>query len=1256
MMEWASDEVNGAWAERVKNRSFETENINTPTASTLYDAFTGSVLDRSKWTPMSLDTTSTGTIIVSGSNAAITQSVAGRFGIMSNPLLNTRFATVSVETKLVSYTGVNGLLDIYGGTGPGDFSHFVEFGIEGGIMKVFADGVPIWSGASATTPAILRVDVGSLEDQSRTFSFYYNGTLVHTLSGFNLMPEFYRVMLYGWDGTATFDYLSVTPDNTYDAFGGTTVSSRWVPTTLEGSGAGSLAVGGGALNVTGAAATRFGALSDFISNSSTDFTTIEARLNSYSGQNGLLNIYGGTGSGDFSHFVEFGVEGGVAKVFTSSAAGNWVGPAVSLPATLSVLVSPWWSNGRLFRFFINGNMVYELPTQFEVPESDYRLFLYGYGATSTHWDYINISQTYMVDRWDSGFEAPGGLAGTWAPSTLEGGWGTSSQSSSELVINGAASSRYGIMSPPMDQSDIYGYTIEARLDTYSGTNALLNIYAGSGRGDFSHYVEFGVEAGVLRVFGDGIPAWTGAAVSTPIVLRIEVGPWTNQGRNIYFFANNRLVYGVEGFTAITDAEYHAFIYGWGTSVTKWDYLTWWKTIASSWKVDGNTDVGTVSRVRNAAFNGSWSQRVTVTTHTTGRKGISQGDMSVIAGHPYQVSMYLKQSGLVSQVVVVLGPDVGDSPTYIAYATATLSGISGSWVKYTTTLTPTTTDSMAKLLIAATGTGTLDIDMVSVMPTDPSEVSLGGWRTDFVQALQDLQPNSLRWPGGIISDSYHWQDGIGNRDLRPPQYYGQWNGEWMSNDVGTDEVLNLAEYLDIPVLLNINWGGGGTPTEAANWVEYTNAAASTHFGALRAANGHTDPWGVHTWEIGNEVWGSWTAGHTDPATYAASFNIFQAAMAAVDPTIEFIGEGGDGTTSDQTWNSTVLGIAANNLDHLSIHYYSPQPLPQGYNSANVYIASVAAPVTIESRMDATRNTILTSTTQDIKIAVTEHNAMYFNEENNRARTLEGALQEAGLLNLFMRESNVNEINAASTLVNFWDGSAIRLGPRGILVTPTYLVQKLISIYHGSLLLSASVTSGTYSAPAMGNLPAQPAVPYLDVAITRSPDGLSTYISVVNRDPSTAHVATISLSNAGTIGSVADTWVVGSANYLDQNTWQNPTQIQISHSGISGVGSSFAATFPPHSFTVIALETTASSVTGPQVIGQVTDSHGVPVSGATVTLAGGGAAITDSQGYYCIPATAGMTYSMAVSAPGFTTYTRHAIEVTEQGASPLPVRLA
>jgi len=1251
MAEWAYDEMNGAWAERLRNRSFEVESVDAQ-QSTLYDAFTGTALDRGKWTLVSLDGAAPGTASVANSALTLNTAGPGRWGVMSDQLGETRYTATTVETKVTATTGTNAILHL-NGSSSGTFANYVEFAIEGGQLKVYGDGITPWTGGAATTPGTLRITVSGQSGSARDLDFYYNGSLVHSISGATMLPATFRAFLYSFSGSITVDTVTVSHDDTYDGFGGTALSPRWTMTALAGSSTGaSTSVGGGRLQISGSGNSRYAALSKPIRNSAVDWTRIDARLTSLSGTNGLVNVYGGTGTGDFSKFVEFGVEAGMAKMYTADGA-SWTGGAVTLPATLSIEVSPYYADGRTMRFFVNGTQVHQRQDDRNVPKADFRLALYGWSTSTTQWDRVGISQVHMWDEFAPTFEGGPGLSVEWTGMSLAGGWGTASQGNSQLTVNGAANSRYGVLSQRLEESDVYGYTVQAKVASVSGTNALLNLYSGSGRGDFSKFVEFGVEGGQLKVYGDGVPSWTGPAVSTPVTLRIEVSPWKSGGRDLYFYADNRLVHQLEGLTAVGNSEYQVFAYGYGSTTTKWDYITWWRD--ASWRADGYADRATYKHVEGA-LNGSYAQQFTVTQHTTGRAGIAQHDVQVTAGKAYRVSMWLKQTGLSAPVTVYLGDSRSDNPTTAPYASATISGVTGSWAQYTVDVTPTTTDPFAKLFIGTAATGTLVVDMPSVMPLDPTEVSFGGWRKDFVDRLDVLDPVSIRWPGGIIADSYYWTDGVGARDQRPPTFFAQWDAQWMTNDVGTDEIMNLAQQLGLTVILNVNWAQS-TSTNAANWVEYANGAASTTYGAQRAANGRTAPWGVKFWEVGNEVWGWWTPGSADATTFANSYVQFRDAMVAKDPAIELIGEGGDGNTNDQAWNTKVIQTAAptNRIDHLAVHYYSPQTLPQNYSSTAVYAASMGAVLTIGDRLAATGDTVLANTTNDVKLAVLEHAAMYFNEEHRRTRTLEGALAEAGILNLLMRRPDLNEINAASTLVNFWDGGSFRVGNRGSFVTPAYEVQRLIAAQHGDLLVKSTTTSSTYNAPAMGNLPARSNVPHLDVTTTRSASGDKLYVSVVNRDPSAATSTSISIANAGAISSTATARTVNSASYLDQNTWQNRTKVRMSTSTVTGVGGSFTYSFPAHSLTVLTIDTSATGVTQPAVTGRVTTTAGAAISGAAVQVVGGASTTTNDDGYFAITGVPTGTVQVRVSKSGYTTYTRSQVEISPQGATTLPIRL-
>src|SRR6187549_1853760 len=100
----------------------------------------------------------------------------------------------------------------------------------------------------------------------------------------------------------------------------------------------------------------------------------------------------------------------------------------------------------------------------------------------------------------------------------------------------------------------------------------------------------------------------------------------------------------------------------------------------------------------------------------------------------------------------------------------------------------------------------------------------GYRKDVLEAARKLNVTQLRWPGGNFSSNYHWMDGIGPRDKRPPRLEMAW-GTVESNRFGTHEFLDYAEQLKTEPYICANLGTGSW-TEAQQWVEYCNSAEDT----------------------------------------------------------------------------------------------------------------------------------------------------------------------------------------------------------------------------------------------------------------------------------------------------------------------------------------------------------------------------------------------------------------------------------------------
>ena len=133
-------------------------------------------------------------------------------------------------------------------------------------------------------------------------------------------------------------------------------------------------------------------------------------------------------------------------------------------------------------------------------------------------------------------------------------------------------------------------------------------------------------------------------------------------------------------------------------------------------------------------------------------------------------------------------------------------------------------------------------------------------TNTSAALAELGTQILRFPGGSLSDFYHWNPGI-----RSDGY--QWDPTKFTN------FIHIATNVSAQAMITVNYGTG-TSNEAAAWVKSANV---------------TNHLGFKYWEIGNECYGTWEADSNnlphDPYTYATRAANYIRLMKAADPNIK-----------------------------------------------------------------------------------------------------------------------------------------------------------------------------------------------------------------------------------------------------------------------------------------------------------------------------------------------------------------------------------
>ena len=171
----------------------------------------------------------------------------------------------------------------------------------------------------------------------------------------------------------------------------------------------------------------------------------------------------------------------------------------------------------------------------------------------------------------------------------------------------------------------------------------------------------------------------------------------------------------------------------------------------------------------------------------------------------------------------------------------------------------------------------------------------GIRKDLGEAVYGLGPRFLRFPGGnniegqTIPTRWIWNETIGpliNRKGRP----GDW-GYWNTNGFGFLEFLEWCEDMEMEPVMAIYAGysldGNSYPEDemgsvlqaALDQIEYVIGDTSTTWGAVRAANGHPEPFTLNYIELGNEDWFS--------GTYTYRFPILYNGIKAVYPNITLI---------------------------------------------------------------------------------------------------------------------------------------------------------------------------------------------------------------------------------------------------------------------------------------------------------------------------------------------------------------------------------
>lgn len=253
-----------------------------------------------------------------------------------------------------------------------------------------------------------------------------------------------------------------------------------------------------------------------------------------------------------------------------------------------------------------------------------------------------------------------------------------------------------------------------------------------------------------------------------------------------------------------------------------------------------------------------------------------GGITIEKGKKYDFSVFARSEQDMKIRVALAKDERGHKRELIADTTLT---IKGGWKKYEATLTAQADCDNATLLLLGMTVGTVDVDVVSLMPQDTYKGH--GLRKDLAEALETLHPKFMRFPGGCVVhgggdgfwNTYRWKNTVGPKETRK-QLKNTW-GYHQSMGLGYFEYFQLCEDIGmqpLPILpcgvscqgANGGWGMRDQAQdvvpmsemdewvdEALDLIEWANGDVTTKWGKVRAAAGHPKPFNLKYLGIGNE---------------------------------------------------------------------------------------------------------------------------------------------------------------------------------------------------------------------------------------------------------------------------------------------------------------------------------------------------------------------------------------------------------------------
>lgn len=425
-------------------------------------------------------------------------------------------------------------------------------------------------------------------------------------------------------------------------------------------------------------------------------------------------------------------------------------------------------------------------------------------------------------------------------------------------------------------------------------------------------------------------------------------------------------------------------------------------------------------------------------------GIANGGFDGIplkAGETYEASFWTYQA----YMGIMWGRGDNDKPMPVTLRLETKDGevlaeasmqVKGrEWRRVSAKLKPTQTVSDARLILLAHETGCIALDMISLFPQKTFRSRPNGLRADLAQALADLKPKFVRFPGGCLVHGggprryYNWKETVGPVEQRRARR-NSW-GYHQTMGLGYFEYFQFCEdigAMPLPVVTagvccqhagsSPGRGQEGLPMEempayvqdVLDLIEWANGPATSRWGAIRAAAGHPEPFGLKYLGVGNE----------DAITpiFKERFQMIYEAVAKEHPEIVVIGTVGPFAAGEDYDNGWAFAKELK-LPMVDEHYYvAPQWFWDNLKRYDVYDR------------------------KNSKVYVGEYAA----HDRGRRNTLRSALAEAAGLTSFERNGDVVALASYAPLLarrghTQWHPDLIYFDGTNVYLSANYHVQRI-----------------------------------------------------------------------------------------------------------------------------------------------------------------------------------------------------------------------